>query len=70
MTFPILPSQDVDETNDFATESVGIDTGTGMWIINADGKEIRFSEQTEHRILYGLAALYGYKIEPPATLVE
>ena len=65
VTYPILPSQDVDETNDFASESVGIDSGTGMWVICADGKEIRFSEEVEHRILYGLAELYHYSITPP-----
>lgn len=50
VTAPYMGSTDVDRNNDFASESVGVDREQGLWVITADGEEIRFSLEVQQEI--------------------
>lgn len=46
----IMSSTDVEPDNDYAAESVGVDDAQGLWVINANGDEIRFSLEVQIQI--------------------
>lgn len=50
LTAPYLGSTDVEPHNDFATETVGVDRQTGLWVITAAGDEVRFSLEVQNQI--------------------
>lgn len=54
VTAPYMGSTDVDPNNDFANESCGVDRENGLWVINADGQEIRFDREVQAQIYEAL----------------
>lgn len=51
---PFMHATDVEPNNDFASESVGVDREQGLWVINANGDEIRFSLDVQGQIYEAL----------------
>ena len=54
LTAPWMGSTDVNPHDDFANESVGVDRENGLWVINADGQEIRFDREVQAQIYEAL----------------
>lgn len=59
MTYAVMPSTDVDEENDYANETVGVDSGRGLWVIAGNGDEIEFSREVQLQILDALVEVFG-----------
>lgn len=59
MTYAVMPSTDVEPENDYATESVGVDSGNGLWVIAGNGDEISFSKEVQLQILDALVEVFG-----------
>jgi len=54
LTAPYMGSTDVNVDDDFASETVGVDRTQGLWVINADGTEVRFSLEVQQQIYEAL----------------
>jgi hypothetical protein len=61
VTYAVMPSTDVDPENDYASETVGVDSGKGLWVIAANGDEISFSKEVQLQIMDALEEVFRHE---------